>query len=98
MARVFTREHLLNVSVNLVPMAIVLFFVVAFLVVAPWGYGPLATGLLVVLHAVPFVLLGILTYVAARLIEVEPEVAEEEPELELGEESGAHAGESDGPE
>lgn len=94
MARVFTREHLLNVTVNVIPLGIILFFTVFFLVFSPWEFAALPVGLLVLLHAVPFVLLAILTYFAARAIEVEPGETDEEG-IELGEESGVHAGEAE---
>lgn len=63
-----TVDTLLDVTVNLIPMAMLLFFVVLLTVVSPWEWNP---GLFVVMHFLtvfPFVLLAILTYVAARAI------------------------------
>lgn len=70
---VLDREVLLDVSVNLIPMFILLFFVVVFLAFSPFGEAPgndAVLSLLVVgLHAVPFVGLAILTYLSAKQIE-----------------------------
>jgi hypothetical protein len=66
---VFDRETLLDISVNLIPMAIIAFFVLFFLGVYFRDPDPFATVLMVGLHVVPFVLLAILTYVSAILIE-----------------------------
>lgn len=68
----FTRDTLLDVSVNLFPLAIMLLFLVLFLVVAPWGASPSLIGLVQVgLLLVPIVLLSLLTYVAARVVELD---------------------------
>lgn len=65
----FTRDTLLDLTVNVVPLGIILFFIVLFLVVTPWGWDPfpvlVSHGLLVI----PFVSLALLTYVAGRVIQ-----------------------------
>lgn len=67
----FDWRTLVDVSVNLIPMAILTVFVGLFLVVAPWGVGlTLATVLQIALLVVPIVGVAIVTYVAARKIEV----------------------------
>jgi hypothetical protein len=66
--RIFDRETLLDLVVNGVPLFIMLFFVVAFAVVNPFGFDPLASGLQYALVIVPFVLLAILTYFSAKAI------------------------------
>lgn len=107
MARVFTREHLLNVSVNVIPLFIIGFFLVVFLYFQPWGFDPLDTTLLVGLHLMPFVSLVVISYLAVKHVEIdEPEEGidvRDEPEYEgpteemaaerHHEEEGAHAGE-----
>jgi len=107
---VFTREHLLNVAVNVIPLFIIAFFLVLFLVFEPWGFDPLDTGLMVGLHLVPLVSLIIVSYIAVKHVEVdEPregigvkeEAEYEGPTEEMAaerhhEEVGAHAGEDSG--
>ncbi|WP_313692790.1 DUF6684 family protein [Halorarum halobium] len=69
MARIFDRETLLDLTVNVIPLGIILFFAVGFLIFNPWAsldqFGQLvAMGLLVV----PFVALALLTYVSGKAI------------------------------
>lgn len=70
------RETAFDTLVNVVPMAILFFFVVLFLVVNPWGYDLGVTLLSHFLTIFPLVLLGILTYVSARVIARDEERAE----------------------
>ena len=61
-------ETLLDVTVNLIPMGILLFFVGLYTVFRPWEWDP---GIFVLMHFLtvfPFVLLALLTYVSARAI------------------------------
>lgn len=66
--KTFDRETLLDLTVNFVPLFIILFFVGAFLVFAPWGRGGLATLLQYFLLVVPFVALAYLTYISGKAI------------------------------
>jgi hypothetical protein len=69
MSTVFTRETLLDTLVNIVPLAIIAFFVAFFLIQDPWA-GPLLSRVLqFALLVVPFALLALLTYAAAKRIE-----------------------------
>jgi hypothetical protein len=63
--RIFDRETQLDLLVNVIPLFIMGFFIVAFLVFAPFGIDPLASAIQLGLIAVPFVLLAVLTYFAA---------------------------------
>jgi len=63
-----TRETLLDVTVNLIPMVILLFFVVFYTAFRPWGWDPTIFVLMHFLTVFPFVLLALLTYVSARAI------------------------------
>lgn len=63
------RETLLDVSVNIIPMGILLFFIVLFLAYRPWGTEGLEMSISMVLLVVHFPFLGLLTYVAAKKIE-----------------------------
>lgn len=64
----FDRETLLDILVNLVPMVILLFFSVLYTVVQPWGFDPAQFGLMHFLTLFPFLLLGLLTYLSAKVI------------------------------
>lgn len=66
--KVFDRETLLDLLVNFVPLGIILFFIVAFGVYAPFGFDPLAKGVQYFLLLMPFVSLAILTYLSAKAI------------------------------
>ncbi|WP_254425856.1 DUF6684 family protein [Haloprofundus sp. MHR1] len=66
--KVFDRETLLDLTVNIIPLFILLFFVVLFLLVQPWGGDLFPTAIMVGLHAVPFVLLAILTYFSGKAV------------------------------
>lgn len=74
MARsVFDRETLLDISVNIIPLGIILFFITLFLVYSPWGWDPFTLTLTLGLHVMPFVTLALITYVGARYIEANVE-------------------------
>jgi hypothetical protein len=62
---IFDRETQLDLLVNIIPLFILGFFVVGFLVFAPFGIDPLASSIQFGLIAIPFVLLTVLTYFAA---------------------------------
>jgi hypothetical protein len=62
---IFDRETKLDLLVNVIPLFILGFFIVGFLVFAPFGIDPLASSIQFGLIAIPFVLLAVLTYFAA---------------------------------
>jgi len=62
---IFDRETRLDLLVNIIPLFILGFFIVGFLVFAPFGIDPLASAIQFGLVAIPFVLLTVLTYFAA---------------------------------
>ncbi|MFC6988224.1 DUF6684 family protein [Haloplanus sp. GCM10025708] len=66
--RIFDRETILDLTVNFIPLAIILFFVVGYAVVNPFGWDPLASGLQFALLVVPFALLAVLTYLSGKAI------------------------------
>ncbi|WP_254543692.1 DUF6684 family protein [Halomarina pelagica] len=79
---VFDRETLLDLSVNIIPLFIIVFFVGVFLVLAPFGYSPVDTTIQMGLLVAPFLALAILTYYAGKAIaeaEGETEARESEP-------------------
>lgn len=65
---VFDRDTLLDITVNIVPMFILLFFIVLAFVWQPWQGEPLISTLAHLLTIIPFVLLGLLTWVAAHYV------------------------------
>jgi hypothetical protein len=69
-ARLFDRDTLLDLTVNIVPLAILGFFFVVFVALNPWGGGvTLERVLQFVLVGWMLVGLTILTYYAAKAIE-----------------------------
>jgi hypothetical protein len=80
-ARVFDRETLLDLLVNVIPLAIMLFFIGLFLVYDPFGYeNGLYTYLQIGIVAAAFVLLAILTYVSGKAIATDERALEDEVE------------------
>ncbi|WP_435180647.1 DUF6684 family protein [Halorussus sp. AFM4] len=65
---VFNRETLLDISVNIVPLGILAFFILMFLLNSPWPSSLFISVIVLGLHIVPFVGLAILTYVAATYL------------------------------
>lgn len=66
---IWNRETLLDSLVNIVPLGIIAFFTVLFLVASPWAVDSfLGTVVSMGLLLVPFVLLAIVTYFTARVI------------------------------
>ncbi|WP_049899003.1 DUF6684 family protein [Halococcus agarilyticus] len=66
--RTFDRETLLDLTVNVIPLGIILFFVVLFLVIRPWEQNLVLTVVSMALLVVPFVALALLTYLSGRVI------------------------------
>lgn len=65
---IFDRETWLDITVNLVPICIIGFFIALFTVAAPWEIAGLTSAIAYALLVVPFVGLAYLTYVAAQYI------------------------------
>ena len=66
---IFERETWLDISVNIIPLCIIGFFVALFVVASPWEIAGLTSIVGFALLIVPFVLLAYLTYFAAELVE-----------------------------
>lgn len=64
-----TRETVVDVSINAVPVLILGYFTVLHGVASPWEFRPLAVFFMYVLTLFPLVLLAVATYYAARAIE-----------------------------
>ncbi|MFC7203205.1 DUF6684 family protein [Haloferax namakaokahaiae] len=80
-----SEDTLKDLLVNIIPLGIIVFFMVTFLVFQPFGGGSLRTTLMSqMLLVVPLVTLGALTYVSGRLIQSE-EQRDSEHEAEVRE-------------
>ena len=68
--KIFDKDTLLDLTVNFVPLGILLFFVVYMVIMDPWSMydDPLMLVLTVGLHVVPFVALAALTYLSGKAI------------------------------
>ncbi|MGQ4555977.1 DUF6684 family protein [Halobellus sp. GM3] len=66
--KIFDRDTLLDLTVNVVPLFIIAFFIVAFAVISPFGMDPMASSIQFGLLVVPFVLLAVLTYFAGQAV------------------------------
>ncbi|NHN58228.1 MULTISPECIES: DUF6684 family protein [Halorussus] len=66
---VFDKETWLDISVNIIPLCIIGFFVALFAGASPWAIEGLTSTVGFALLVVPFLLLAYLTYFAAKLIE-----------------------------
>lgn len=65
---VFDRETLLDISVNIIPLFIIAFFLVLLLLGSTYPSNLLVEIVAVMLHVIPFVGLVLLTYIAAHYI------------------------------
>lgn len=66
---IFDKETILDLTVNFVPLFIILFFIGVLLVTNPWSdIGSFGLIIALGLHVVPFVSLALLTYVSAKII------------------------------
>jgi len=65
----FEKETLLDLTVNVIPLGIILFFIGAFALVNPFGFDAVFSGLQFALMISMFLLLGVLTYYAGKAIE-----------------------------
>lgn len=65
----FEKDTWLDLTVNLIPLAIMGFFVVAFLIVPSWGVDPVFSGMQFAIIGSMIVSLAILTYYAGKAIE-----------------------------
>lgn len=65
---VFDRETLLDITVNIVPMFILAFFLLLFLFFSPWPENTFMAIIGLGLTIIPLVLLGLLTWIAAHYV------------------------------
>ncbi|WP_339104365.1 DUF6684 family protein [Haloterrigena salinisoli] len=65
----FDAEVTLDLAVNLIPLAIMVFFVALFAIFNPWGIEPLQSTIQFAILLSMIATLGFVTYYAARVIE-----------------------------
>lgn len=80
----FDRDTLLDLTVNVIPLGIILFFILAFALVNPFGWDSVYSTIQYGLMGGMFVLLTILTYYAGKTISE----AEKEDEARAAGEAG----------
>lgn len=67
---------MLDLTVNIIPLGIIVFFFVVFILYDPWGWEPLFTVLALGLLVVHFTALAALTWLAGRTIAKEEKTGE----------------------
>jgi len=90
----FEKETLLDLTVNVIPLAIILFFIAVFAVLPAFGTDPVFSGMQFALMVAMFLLLAVLTYWAGHAVQSAEQEAEadalaagdEHTELDAGEE------------
>ncbi|USZ66950.1 cox cluster protein [Halorussus salilacus] len=65
---VFDRETMLDISVNIIPLVILAFFIALLVLTSPFEPNLFLEVVALLLHLIPLVLLALLTYVAAHYI------------------------------
>ncbi|WP_254528985.1 DUF6684 family protein [Natrinema gelatinilyticum] len=76
----FDAEVALDLAVNLIPFAIIAFFVVVFAVFNPWGFNPLQSTVQFTILLTTMLLLAVVTLIAARAIETDEHTQQRRPE------------------
>lgn len=74
----FEKETLLDLTVNVIPLGIMLFFIVAFAVVRPFGFDPVFSAMQFAIIGTMFLGLAILSYYTGKAIEGAEEHGTEE--------------------
>lgn len=64
-----TRETWLDLTVNIIPIAILAFFDLLFVVVNPWGWDLLTIALMHFLTLFPLVVLAVVTWVSGMAVQ-----------------------------
>jgi len=96
--KLFDRETVLDLTVNFIPLAILLVFVVLYLVFSPFGFNSVLTTIQFGIIGVMFVALAILTYYSGAAVSRAEKAREREAaggELAEASEAGELGGEAD---
>jgi hypothetical protein len=81
----FDRDTLLDLTVNVIPLGILVFFVAAFALVNPFGWDNVISTIQYAIVVVMFILLAVLTYYAGKAISTAEEEGAVEPGLSVPE-------------
>lgn len=87
--RVFTKDTMLDLVVNIIPLGILAFFIGLFVVWGPFSWDPLYSTLMLGIIGGSFLLLAVLTYVSAIAIEGDAIESEEAGRAAHAEEKNA---------
>lgn len=85
----FDRETLLDLTVNAIPLGIMLFFIALFVLVNPFGSDPVGTAIQLTIVGVTFLALFILTYVSGKAISEAEKEMERKGHASVSESVGA---------
>jgi hypothetical protein len=66
--KIFDRETVLDLTVNFIPLGILVFFLVGFLVVDPYGFDSVLTSIQMAILVAMLIGLGALTYYSGKAI------------------------------
>ncbi|WP_332898637.1 MULTISPECIES: DUF6684 family protein [unclassified Haladaptatus] len=80
--RIFDRDTMLDLTVNMIPMGIILFFIIGFAVFNPFGFNLEKSSLQYALLIVPFAAMGLLTYYAGKAISLGEQEIENDANME----------------
>lgn len=72
----FEEETLLDLTVNMIPLGMLVFFLALILTINPWGTDAFQLTIATVLHLVPIVALALLTYIAGLIVQRDEKAAE----------------------
>lgn len=72
----FEEETILDLTVNMIPLGMLIFFLALVMAINPWGTDAFQLTIAAVLHIVPIVGLALLTYFAGRIIQRDEQAAE----------------------
>ncbi len=66
--KIFDKDTLLDLMVNFIPLGIILFFIAAFTLYAPWGFDVRGFVPMIVIMVVMLIALAVLTYISGKAI------------------------------
>lgn len=79
---IFDIEMVIDLSVNLIPMAILVFFIAVFAAFNPWGFDLLHSSVQFAVMLSMVLGIGLITYIAARVIETDDHARGDPPKAQ----------------
>jgi threonine/homoserine/homoserine lactone efflux protein len=92
--KVFDRETLLDLTVNVIPLAILAIFFAAFVVFTPFGFDSVISSIQLAIIGLSAVGLAVLTYFSGRAVSKAENAQEEASEIEPAEDAAPDTTES----